>query len=175
MNATGIIRRIDDLGRIVIPKEFRRKLRIKEGDPLEIFTGDDNDVVIFKRYTPIGEFENMSKMLTALYKTVKCPIVICDTDRVKVAYKIPSELYAGQYITDFFSEIIRDGSKATDNVYPIEGAPVKVQFIQRIVVNGDVYGAVVLLSCNAAADVPIEAMEYGTKFLADTIATMLEI
>ena len=58
MKATGIVRRIDDLGRIVIPKEIRRSFRIKEGDPLEIFTNADGEV-IFKKYSPIGELSNL--------------------------------------------------------------------------------------------------------------------
>ena len=53
MKATGIVRRIDDLGRVVIPKEIRRTLRIREGDPLEIFTEKDGEV-IFKKYSPMG-------------------------------------------------------------------------------------------------------------------------
>ena len=56
MKATGIVRRIDDLGRIVIPKEIRRTLRIKEGDPLEIYTDREGEV-IFKKYSPIGELQ----------------------------------------------------------------------------------------------------------------------
>lgn len=58
MKATGIVRRIDDLGRIVIPKEIRRSFRIKEGDPLEIFTDAEGEV-IFKKYSPIGELSNL--------------------------------------------------------------------------------------------------------------------
>ena len=54
MKATGIVRRIDDLGRVVIPKEIRRTQRIREGDPLEIFTTGDGEVV-FKKYSPMGE------------------------------------------------------------------------------------------------------------------------
>ena len=54
MKATGIVRRIDDLGRVVIPKEIRRTLRIREGDPLEIYTATDGEV-IFKKYSPVGE------------------------------------------------------------------------------------------------------------------------
>lgn len=54
MRPTGIVRRIDDLGRIVVPKEIRRVLRIREGDPLEIFTGKDGEVII-KKYSPLGE------------------------------------------------------------------------------------------------------------------------
>ena len=59
MKATGIVRRIDDLGRVVIPKEIRRTMRIREGDPLEIFTDRDGEV-IFKKYSPIGELLNLA-------------------------------------------------------------------------------------------------------------------
>ena len=59
MKATGIVRRIDDLGRIVIPKEIRRTLRIREGDPLEIFT-DREGKVILKKYSPIGELGSLA-------------------------------------------------------------------------------------------------------------------
>ena len=58
MKATGIVRRIDDLGRVVIPKEIRRTLRIREGDPLEIFTNTDGGV-IFRKYSPVGELSNL--------------------------------------------------------------------------------------------------------------------
>ena len=59
MKATGIVRRIDDLGRVVIPKEIRRTMRIREGDPLEIYTEKDGEV-IFKKYSPIGELAKAS-------------------------------------------------------------------------------------------------------------------
>ena len=60
MKATGIVRRIDDLGRVVIPKEIRRTLRIREGDPLEIFT-DNEGQVILKKYSPVGELSSFVK------------------------------------------------------------------------------------------------------------------
>ena len=60
MKATGIIRRVDDLGRIVIPKEIRKTLKIREGDPVEIFT-DNQGQVILKKYSPIGEIGNFAK------------------------------------------------------------------------------------------------------------------
>ena len=60
MKATGIVRRIDDLGRVVIPKEIRRTMRIREGDPLEIFTDNDGEE-IFKKYSPIGEMTTFAK------------------------------------------------------------------------------------------------------------------
>ncbi len=60
MKATGIVRRIDDLGRVVIPKEIRRTLRIREGDPLEIFVDRDGEVIL-KKYSPIGELGDFAK------------------------------------------------------------------------------------------------------------------
>lgn len=59
MKATGIVRRIDDLGRVVIPKEIRRTMHIREGDPLEIYTAADGEV-IFKKYSPIGELSEFA-------------------------------------------------------------------------------------------------------------------
>lgn len=69
MKATGIVRRIDDLGRVVIPKEIRRTMRIREGDPLEIYTDNDGEV-IFKKYSPIGELSGFAGIYAeVLHKT----------------------------------------------------------------------------------------------------------
>ncbi len=82
MKATGIVRRIDDLGRVVIPKEIRRTMRIREGDPLEIFTNRDGEV-IFKKYSPIGELGDFaSQYAEALSKTAGRPVCITDKDNV---------------------------------------------------------------------------------------------
>ena len=82
MKATGIVRRIDDLGRVVIPKEIRRTLKIREGDPLEIFTNHDGEV-IFKKYSPIGELgEFASQYAETLYKTSGYPVCITDKDSI---------------------------------------------------------------------------------------------
>ena len=82
MKATGIVRRIDDLGRIVIPKEIRRVLRIREGDPLEIFTEKDGEV-IFKKYSPMGELGSFAAQICeSLYKTTMAAAAICDRDTV---------------------------------------------------------------------------------------------
>ena len=78
MKATGIVRRIDDLGRVVIPKEIRRTLRIREGDPLEIFTEKDGSV-IFKKYSMMddqGEFAQ--QMCDAIFRTLGCSAVVTD-------------------------------------------------------------------------------------------------
>ena len=62
MKATGIVRRVDDLGRIVIPKEIRRTLKIREGDPLEIYTENDGGVV-FRKYSPMGELQDFASQI----------------------------------------------------------------------------------------------------------------
>lgn len=82
MKATGIVRRIDDLGRVVIPKEIRRTMRIREGDPLEIYTDREGEV-IFKKYSPIGELQSFAtEYAEALQKTAGLPIFVCDRDAV---------------------------------------------------------------------------------------------
>ena len=82
MKATGIVRRIDDLGRVVIPKEIRRTMRIREGDPLEIYTDKDGEV-IFKKYSPVGEMsEFAAQICETLGKTTGHMAAVCDRDSV---------------------------------------------------------------------------------------------
>ncbi|MBD2866040.1 MULTISPECIES: stage V sporulation protein T [Paenibacillus] len=82
MKATGIVRRIDDLGRVVIPKEIRRTLRIREGDPLEIFVDRDGEVIL-KKYSPIGELGDFAKEYAeSLYESTNHITMISDRDTV---------------------------------------------------------------------------------------------
>jgi len=82
MKATGIVRRIDDLGRVVIPKEIRRTLRIREGDPLEIFTDREGEVIL-KKYSPIGELtEFANEYCESLYEVTNYISIITDRDTV---------------------------------------------------------------------------------------------
>ena len=82
MKATGIVRRIDDLGRVVIPKEIRRTMRIREGDPLEIYTDREGEV-IFKKYSPMGELTNFAAEYAETLRTSSgMPIFVCDRDAV---------------------------------------------------------------------------------------------
>lgn len=91
MKATGIVRRIDDLGRVVIPKEIRRTMRIREGDPLEIFTEKDGEV-IFKKYSPIGELGDFaSNYADTLAKTTGHGACITDRDNVIAVSGVPKK------------------------------------------------------------------------------------
>src|SRR5690625_1604622 len=82
MKATGIVRRIDDLGRVVIPKEIRRTLRIREGDPLEIFVDREGEVIL-KKYSPISELGHFAtEYAEALFDSLHEPVLICDRDEI---------------------------------------------------------------------------------------------
>ena len=88
MKATGVVRRIDDLGRIVIPKEIRRTLRIKEGDPLEIFTDKEGEIIL-KKYSPIGELSEFATgYAETLSKTTGHIACITDKDSVIAALEV---------------------------------------------------------------------------------------
>ena len=89
MKATGIVRRIDDLGRVVIPKEIRRTMRIREGDPLEIYT-DREGGVIFKKYSQLGDVSDFAAQLCdTISRVAGLPAVITDRDSVIAAGGVP--------------------------------------------------------------------------------------
>ncbi len=89
MKATGIVRRVDDLGRIVIPKEIRRTLRIREGDPLEIYTEKDGGV-IFRKYSPMGDLQDFAaQMCEAMGESFGCMAAVSDRDSIIATAGIP--------------------------------------------------------------------------------------
>ena len=156
MKATGVVRRIDDLGRIVIPKEIRKTLRIKEGDPLEIFT-DREGQVILKKYSPIGELSEFATgYAETLSKTTGHIACITDKDTVIAVsggskkefleHSLSTELekimenkeiYTSQENNELAIPITQNDNK--DRKY-------NSQVIYPIISNGDVIGSVILLS-----------------------------
>lgn len=108
MKATGIVRRIDDLGRVVIPKEIRRTLRIKEGTPLEIFTDREGEVIL-KKYSPIGELSIFAKeYVQALAQTTGMTACITDHDQVVAASGHGSREYEGKGISRELDRVIAE-------------------------------------------------------------------
>ena len=108
MKATGIVRRIDDLGRVVIPKEIRRTLRIREGDPLEIFTASDGEV-IFKKYSPMGEISQFSGQYSeVLSRTSGMPVLITDRDHVVSASGIAKKDVLEKHISHEMEELMEN-------------------------------------------------------------------
>ena len=108
MKATGIVRRIDDLGRVVIPKEIRRTLRIREGDPLEIFT-DTNGEIILKKYSPIGELGDFAKEYAeSLAKNAGHITCIVDKDQIIAVSGIAKKEFMEKHISSELEEVINN-------------------------------------------------------------------
>ena len=110
MPATGIVRRIDELGRVVIPKEIRRTLRIREGDPLEIYTDRDGEVIL-KKYSPIGEMAAFAKDYTeSLFRSMGHIACIVDRDQVVAASGVNKKELSDKPIShDLETAIANDG------------------------------------------------------------------
>lgn len=150
MKATGIVRRIDDLGRVVIPKEIRRTMRIREGDPLEIYTDNDGEV-IFKKYSPIGELSPFaSQYAEVLHKGANMPVIICDRDQVIAAAGISRREVLERRISPVMEEIMEQrgvyhASASGTSLAPVEGVDKNAAVMYPIIASGDVAGAVVLM------------------------------
>ena len=156
MKATGVVRRIDDLGRIVIPKEIRRTLRIKEGEPLEIFT-DREGHILLKKYSPIGELsEFATEYAETLAKTTGHIACITDKDTVIAVSGGSKKEYLEQGISKDIERIMDDKevyeSKENNNVsVPITNSNTNdkknnSQVVYPIISDGDAIGTVILLS-----------------------------
>jgi len=151
MKATGIVRRIDDLGRIVIPKEIRRTLRIKDGDPLEIYTDTDGEV-IFKKYSPVGELSDfVSTYAEVISKVGNFPVLISDRDHIVAAAGISKREFLERRITQSTEEFIENRksyhfSEKQYPLQPVEGMESQALLIYPIISAGDVIGSVIMLS-----------------------------
>ena len=151
MKATGIVRRIDDLGRVVIPKEIRRTLRIREGDPLEIYTDSDGEV-IFKKYSPVGELSTFaSQYAEVLSRVSNLPTLISDRDHIVAAAGVPKREYLERRITAPIEELMESRRCFTarhgeiEEIQPVEGLDRAASIIYPIIASGDVTGAVIML------------------------------
>lgn len=150
MKATGIVRRIDDLGRVVIPKEIRRTMRIREGDPLEIYTGPEGEVV-FKKYSAINELENAAEACEVISKLGGAPAVIFDRDHVVAVAGVQKKEYSERRISAALEDLLESRSSfaMTDNgsqLKPIEGLDSSALAVTPIISAGDVAGAVAFVS-----------------------------
>ena len=168
MKATGIVRRIDDLGRVVIPKEIRRTMRIREGDPLEIYTDREGEV-IFKKYSPIGELASFaSQYAETLYKTCSLSVVICDRDAVIACAGIPRKEYNDKRLSTELERVIEGRSlyvhRDSGEELPVlaEGGSHFVSCAMPIISEGDVIGCVASVidpNADARRDAPTADVE----------------
>lgn len=174
MKATGIVRRIDDLGRVVIPKEIRRTLRIREGDPLEIYT-ERNGEVIFKKYSPMGDLaQQAAQVCEAIFKNTGHMAAVADRDSIiAVAGGARRELL-DKRISPALLELMEQrrpyrrqtgdaGLPASD-----QAEHFTLSTAAPILSEGDLMGCVMLLASNE--DQPLTDME---QKLVQTVAAFL--
>ena len=155
MKATGIVRRIDDLGRVVIPKEIRRTLRIREGDPLEIFTDREGEIIL-KKYSPIGELGTFAKEYAeSLAQTVGHITCIVDKDQIIAVSGGAKKEFYEKHISSELEKCINNRNTVIANrndsnfVTVLEddtAGNYNHQLITPIISEGDVLGAILFLS-----------------------------
>lgn len=177
MKATGIVRRIDDLGRIVIPKEIRRTMRIHEGDPLEIFT-ESNGTVIFKKYSPIGELgEFAAQYAESLSKSTGIPSCITDKDNVIAVSGLPKKELREKKISEELEKIMQSKSVyiAADGQKSIqvsnESEKYEAGVVAPIVYDGDSIGAVIFIAepSSKVGELESKLAETAAGFLGKTM------
>ena len=179
MKATGIVRRIDDLGRVVIPKEIRRTQRIREGDPLEIFTTGDGEVV-FKKYSPMGEVSRLAAQYAeALAKALGCTALICDRDHILAAAGPGRRDYADRRVSLPLERMMESRSPYAynghpeDAVFPCEESARHILAAAPILAAGDVVGAVLTLSEDKRirpSDQMTKCISVACAFLGDSVS-----
>ena len=141
MKATGIVRRIDDLGRVVVPKEIRRVLRIREGDPLEIYTGGEGEVIL-KKYSPINELSQFAdEYAETASKVLGATIIVSDTDQVISAWGTGKKDFADKKVDNELDKIIQSKNRyLSDN-----------KIVVPIISQGDPIGSITVLSKDSKA------------------------
>ena len=178
MKATGVVRRKDDLGRIVIPKEIRKTLRIKEGDPLEIFTDKEGEVIL-KKYSPIGELSEFATgYAETLAKTTGHIACITDKDTVIAVSGGSKKEFLEQDLSKELEQVLEYKEVYTSKENNEVSIPVtkndnkerkyNSQVVYPIISQGDVIGSVILLS----KDTNIKMNEVEKK-VAQSAATFL--
>lgn len=158
MKATGIVRRIDDLGRVVVPKEIRKILRIREGDPLEIYTGTTGEVIL-KKYSPISELGQIAEGFAETASSILgMPVLVSDTDRFVAVSGLRRKDYINKEIDDDLDAIIQKKSQFRNNS----------RVVIPILTNGDPIGSVTILPQNGheLSDLEFKTAELGAGFLA---------
>jgi AbrB family transcriptional regulator (stage V sporulation protein T) len=178
MKATGIVRRIDDLGRVVIPKEIRRTMRIKEGAPLEIYT-ESNGTVIFKKYSPIGELSEFAgQYAEALAKAAGCACCVADKEAViAVSGASKKELFEKKLSVEteriMNNKAVFVADSKADSVSVIDGNDnYKAGAMAPIIFEGDSIGAVILLMSEekqSFGETDAKLAEVAASFLGKTV------
>ncbi len=173
MKATGIVRRIDDLGRVVIPKEIRRTMRIREGDPLEIYTGTGGEVV-FRKYSPIGELADISAQYAEAAATAtKLGIVITDRDHCVSAAGVSKKDIIDREISPELERLMENRQPyvyedGASKLPVITDQPHSILAAYPIISSGDLCGSVLLVPSSSeteAAEPDLNLARVAATFL----------
>lgn len=175
MKATGIVRRIDDLGRVVIPKEIRRTMRLREGEPLEIYTERAGEIIL-KKYSPIADLAEFAQHYAdALFQSTASMCCITDRDSIIAVAGLSKKDYLDKKITDKLDNTIKLRktfiSSETESSFPIiSDFSIEeniTQIVAPIVADGDIVGAVILLmnDKNTASTAGKMTAQTGAAFL----------
>ncbi len=167
---TGIVRRIDELGRIVIPKEIRRSLRIKEGDNLEILI--DNESIILKKYSVIKNLNEFAQNITdAIHSFITNSVLITDTNSIlAVSGPLKKELLNKTIGIDLESKIKRREEMLEKHKKPLKITDSELECtyaVSPIIVAGDVIGLVMIISKENVEDTDLKLTKIAAKFLAN--------
>lgn len=180
MKITGLTRRVDSLGRIVIPKELRRMLHIKEGSPLEIYM-DADETIVLKKYSQVGSLKNISQAYAqSLSKVTGATICVADRDGIIAAAGKNHKKYIGKALSKELENIMDKRksvlySKKDDTLIPVvkdDKADCEAQAIAVIVHDGDSAGAVILCAYDEKADkseIAEKLAGAAAEFLADQL------
>ena len=181
MKATGIVRKIDDLGRIVIPKEIRKSLRIREGDPLEIYIENDGEIILRKHATMGDMLEVATQYAETLNRTTDFIVCVTDTETIVTVSGAPKKEYIAKEISEHVLNVMEDRaiwSTKDDRIMPIiigdSILKYRSQIIAPIICDGDAVGTVIMFSLDY--DKPITNVEYklvqnAANFLASQMET----
>jgi len=150
MKETGVVRRIDELGRIVIPKEIRKNLRIREGDPVEIFVTQGENIVL-KKYSTLNGFENeLDKIVSVLANKLDTTVLISDNDKVISGSGSKKDNYLGKDLSFKFRNILHERRPhQTSNLNITAGDMYQGNiYILPLIVEGDLFGSLIVLLDN---------------------------
>lgn len=166
MKATGIVRRIDDLGRVVIPKEIRRTMRIREGDPLEIYT-DREGSVIFRKYSQLEDMAELAgELCETMYRVTSVPVVVTDRDCCIAAGGAPRKELVERGVSSELGRVMEERKpyrSSGEGLTLTEGdGRYQVEAVYPIISHGDVLGSVLLLH----GYVPVGETEQKTAQIA---------
>lgn len=181
MSETGIVRRIDELGRVVIPKEMRKTLRIKEGDPLEIYA--NREELIFKKYSPIATVEGYAKIVAeGISQLTDKTCVVTDTDKVVYVSSSRYKDIVGEHLSKGVENVLKNRKgvvfdKRGGNLLPLvpnDFTDAENQIIVPIVANGDCLGSVILFDREKTQRLgtkDLQLVELGATFLSKQLET----